>query len=95
MPKAIWLIGIPIITQATVERVIHLIAVVLGELDVEVVFSKTDDFYTGINQLSRELGSQLSWPPTSDITHEKSGWPRVLPSTTPDVSSSEFPDRDG
>jgi CRP-like cAMP-binding protein len=28
---------------------------VLGELDVEVVFSETDDFYTGIKQLSREL----------------------------------------
>ncbi len=95
MPKTIRLVGMPIITQATVERVIHLISVVLGEFDVEVVVSKTYDFYTGINQLSRELRPQLSWPPTSDITHEKSGWPRILLPTTPDVSSSEFPDRDG
>jgi hypothetical protein len=95
MPKTIRLVGMPIITQATVERMIHLISVVLGELDVEVVVSKTYDFYTGINQLSRELRPQLSWPPTSDITHEKSGWPRILLPATPNVSSSEFPDRDG
>jgi len=75
----------PIITQATVEGVIHLISVVMVELDVEVVCSKTDALYR-YRQLSRRAEHATQWPPTSDITHEQSGWPRILLSTKPDVS---------
>ena len=93
--ELVGLADLPVIAQPAVERVVHLVAVVLGELTIDVVVLEAEDLLRGFHQLRRQFPAELGGAAAADVAHQDGGWAGIVGAVgaAPEASLLQLADR--
>ncbi|MBC9879913.1 hypothetical protein G8O24_21465 [Bradyrhizobium sp. INPA01-394B] len=92
--QSVRLASLPIVAQAAIHGVVHLVTRMLGELDVDGRLVETDDLDTRFYQLTRQLCAGFFLASLPNIAHEEGHRSGIIRTATPEASLAKFPDRD-
>src|SRR5579864_365961 len=86
------LVRTPVGAQATAHGVVHFVPGMLGELDVDLFDSKTEDVDAGIDQCFCQFGPLLRRPSLSNIAHQECSFVRLASRASPKTTRRQFTD---
>jgi hypothetical protein len=94
-PVAVGLAFDPVVAQPALEGVIHLVAVMLGELKVDVVALESKDLLKGVDQHRRQLPAQLGQARLAYLPHQHRSGARIIRrfAAAPQAALAQIPDR--
>src|SRR5260221_8563106 len=91
---ALSLSRLPIGTEPTQHRMIHFIARMLRELDIELVKTQAENLDAGVNKSLCQIHALFGGPPAANVAHQQSRLVRLALATAPNASFPELANRD-
>jgi hypothetical protein len=87
-------IGYPILAKSAKQRVKHLIAGMLRELDVHLIRSQREDVNAGLDRRLCQLLTLFWWTSLTDVAHQERRLIGLTSRATPDPAFRELADGD-
>src|SRR5882724_1268488 len=85
---------LPIGTQPAQHWMIHFIARMLRELDIELVKTQAENLDAGVNKGLCQIGALFGGPPAANVAHQQSRLIRIAIATAPNAPRTQLTDRD-